>query len=190
MAVPHYAYLLLKMPGPKGVITVKGNFQKSDSCDREFSKISETFGMEAALPDLAVSNDSTLMLEQKKMAADRSSTPPMTQSHIRCTRPIYPRQSISLRVCLSHKKARSSNSTVRTWIYLQGVQLIGKVFPRNLLSTLSNCFQILNLSSKQRSASLARKDRNRSRSQQITRSRFHQRNQEITVGGQPRTFRK
>ena len=28
MAVPHYAYLQLKMPGPKGVITVKGNFQK------------------------------------------------------------------------------------------------------------------------------------------------------------------
>ena len=60
MAVPHYAYLQLKMPGPKGVITVKGNFQKSDLCDREFSKISETFGMEATLADLAISNDRTL----------------------------------------------------------------------------------------------------------------------------------
>ena len=46
MAVLHYAYLKLKMPGPNGVITVSGNFQRSDSCDREFSKISELFGMQ------------------------------------------------------------------------------------------------------------------------------------------------
>ena len=82
MAVPHYAYLQLKMPGPKGVITVKGNFQKSDSCDREFSKISEMFGMEATLADLAVSNDRTLMPEHKKMAVDRAfSATNDTRSH-------------------------------------------------------------------------------------------------------------
>ena len=72
MAVPHYAYLQLKMPGPKGVITVKDNFQKSDLCDCEFSKISETFGMEATLADLAISNDRTLMPEHKKQAVDKS----------------------------------------------------------------------------------------------------------------------
>ena len=44
MAVPHYAYLKLKMPGPKGVITISGSFIRSDRCDREFHKISETFG--------------------------------------------------------------------------------------------------------------------------------------------------
>jgi hypothetical protein len=27
MAVPHYTYLILKMPGPKGIITVKGSFE-------------------------------------------------------------------------------------------------------------------------------------------------------------------
>jgi hypothetical protein len=27
MAVPHYAYLVLKIPGPKGVITVKGDLK-------------------------------------------------------------------------------------------------------------------------------------------------------------------
>jgi len=72
MAVPHYAYLKLKMPGLKGVITVTGNFQRSDSCDREFSKISETFGMEEALADLSISNDRTLMQEHKKLAVDRA----------------------------------------------------------------------------------------------------------------------
>ena len=29
LAVPHYAYLLLKMPGPRGVITVHGSFGRT-----------------------------------------------------------------------------------------------------------------------------------------------------------------
>jgi hypothetical protein len=45
MAVPHYAYLVLKIPGPKGVITVKGSFQVSDTCDKEFNRMAQTFGM-------------------------------------------------------------------------------------------------------------------------------------------------
>ena len=28
-AVPHYAYLKLKMPGPRGIITVNGNMERS-----------------------------------------------------------------------------------------------------------------------------------------------------------------
>ena len=72
MAVPHYAYLKLKMPGPKGVITIAGNLQKSDSCDREFSKISETFGVEEALDGSATSNNRMLMQERKKLAVART----------------------------------------------------------------------------------------------------------------------
>jgi hypothetical protein len=44
MAVPHYTYLVLKMPGPKGIITVKGSFELSDLCDREFHKMAQNFG--------------------------------------------------------------------------------------------------------------------------------------------------
>ena len=44
MAVPHYAYLKLKMPGSTGVITVNGSCTKSDQCDRDFHKVSDTFG--------------------------------------------------------------------------------------------------------------------------------------------------
>jgi hypothetical protein len=47
MAVPHYAYLLWRMPGPKGPITIRGSFTLSDKCDRDFNKISESFGMQA-----------------------------------------------------------------------------------------------------------------------------------------------
>jgi hypothetical protein len=47
MAVPHYIYLVLKIPGPKGIITVKGIFEVSDLCDKEFHKIAQNFGMTA-----------------------------------------------------------------------------------------------------------------------------------------------
>jgi hypothetical protein len=47
MAVPHYTYLVLKMPGPKGIITVKGSFELLDLCDREFHKMAQNFGTTA-----------------------------------------------------------------------------------------------------------------------------------------------
>jgi hypothetical protein len=33
------------MPGPRGIITVKGSFQLSDLCDKEFHKMAQNFGM-------------------------------------------------------------------------------------------------------------------------------------------------
>jgi hypothetical protein len=47
MAVPHYTYLVLKMPGPNGIITVKGSFKLSDLCDKEFHKMAQKFGIMA-----------------------------------------------------------------------------------------------------------------------------------------------
>jgi hypothetical protein len=41
MAVPSYAYLKLKMPGPKGVITVFGNFQSAYQCQRDAVEYAE-----------------------------------------------------------------------------------------------------------------------------------------------------
>jgi hypothetical protein len=48
MEVPYYTYLVLKMPGPKGIITVKGSFELSDLCDKEFHKMAQNFGMMAS----------------------------------------------------------------------------------------------------------------------------------------------
>jgi hypothetical protein len=45
MAVPHYTYLVLKIPGPKGIIIVKGSFEVSDLCDKEFHKMAQNFGV-------------------------------------------------------------------------------------------------------------------------------------------------
>jgi hypothetical protein len=41
MAVPHYAYLKMKLPGPRGVITVTGCYKKSIQCARASSKLAE-----------------------------------------------------------------------------------------------------------------------------------------------------
>jgi hypothetical protein len=45
MAVPHYTYQVLKMPGPNGIITVKESFKLLDICDKEFHKMAQSFGM-------------------------------------------------------------------------------------------------------------------------------------------------
>jgi hypothetical protein len=41
MAVPHYAYLKMKLPGPRGVINITGCYKKSIECTRASSKLVE-----------------------------------------------------------------------------------------------------------------------------------------------------
>jgi hypothetical protein len=36
---------VLKIPGQNGVITIKGSFELSDTCDKEFHKMDQTFGI-------------------------------------------------------------------------------------------------------------------------------------------------
>src|SRR3954467_11535975 len=57
MAIPHNAYLKLKMPGSTGVITVSGSFTKPDQCDRNFHKVSDTFGAEQELKEISMATD-------------------------------------------------------------------------------------------------------------------------------------
>jgi hypothetical protein len=41
MAVPHYAYLKMKLPGPRGMITVTGRFKKFLAYAKESSQLAE-----------------------------------------------------------------------------------------------------------------------------------------------------
>jgi hypothetical protein len=41
MAIPHYAYLKMKLPGPRGVITITGCYKKSMECVKASSKLAE-----------------------------------------------------------------------------------------------------------------------------------------------------
>src|SRR3954471_10086818 len=72
LAVPHYAYLLLKMPGPRGVITVHGSFTRSDHCDRDFNRISQSFGMQEELVRLHEVTDNRAPPVARQNAPDMS----------------------------------------------------------------------------------------------------------------------
>jgi hypothetical protein len=49
MAVPHYAYLKLRMPGNRGPLTISGSFERSKNCDKDFNTLSQTFGIREEL---------------------------------------------------------------------------------------------------------------------------------------------
>jgi hypothetical protein len=78
MAVPHYTYLVLKMPGPRGIITVKGSFEVSDLCDREFHKMAQNFGMIANYAEKA--NNTTT--EGVKLLEGRVAEPEMKKPRV------------------------------------------------------------------------------------------------------------
>jgi hypothetical protein len=42
MVVPHYIYLLLKMPGQSGVLTLRGDLKKSYNCNQEAIQYAST----------------------------------------------------------------------------------------------------------------------------------------------------
>jgi hypothetical protein len=49
MAVPHYAYLKLRMPANRGPLTINGSFAHSENCDKDFNTLSQTFGIHEEL---------------------------------------------------------------------------------------------------------------------------------------------
>jgi hypothetical protein len=72
MALPHYTYLVLKMPGPRGIITVKGSFELSDLCDKEFHKMAQPFGMIAEYGQL---NGKATRRRPRKTRSEETSSP-------------------------------------------------------------------------------------------------------------------
>jgi hypothetical protein len=52
MVIPHYAYLVLKMPGPHGVIPIKGDVKRAFDCDRESYETADRLTASAELQDL------------------------------------------------------------------------------------------------------------------------------------------
>jgi hypothetical protein len=72
MAVPHYAYLVLKIPGPNRVITVEGNFKVSYTCDKEFHKMAQTFGMTAEYARLKGNTDHNVLPDVGRSLPDQA----------------------------------------------------------------------------------------------------------------------
>jgi hypothetical protein len=49
LVIPHYAYLVLKMPGPRGIIAIRGDVKRAFDYDRESCKIADKLTASAEL---------------------------------------------------------------------------------------------------------------------------------------------
>ena len=41
MAVPHYTYMMMKLPGPNGIISLRGDVRRLHNCDQESCTLAE-----------------------------------------------------------------------------------------------------------------------------------------------------
>jgi hypothetical protein len=70
MAAPNYTYLKMKMPGPKGVITVGSTIEHAFDCDVECVEHAETLALDEAL----VANLEKLVNEDLNSATKHASS--------------------------------------------------------------------------------------------------------------------
>ena len=66
------------MPGPRGIIIVKGSFELSDLCDKEFNKMAQNFGMTANYAEKAKSTTT----EGIKLLEGRVAEPEMKKPRV------------------------------------------------------------------------------------------------------------
>jgi hypothetical protein len=60
MAVPHYTYMMMKMPGPRGVISLRSDIKQAVTCDKESCEMAQT-------------HENTLAREEIRLAATTAS---------------------------------------------------------------------------------------------------------------------
>ena len=70
VAVPHYSYLVLKMPTEKGVLTVRGNVYTTYTCEEESFKITQAIDLSIRMAETVsqaaqVSSDQLRLPEQQ-----------------------------------------------------------------------------------------------------------------------------
>ena len=70
MARPCYVYLKLKMPGPKGVITVTGDRKKAEECFQKGSKIADSQVTAVEFEEYKQNADPSDLLRSKKPAIE------------------------------------------------------------------------------------------------------------------------
>ena len=70
MARPCYVYLKLKMPGPKGMITITGNRQRAEECFQKGSKIADEQMAAVEMEEYKKNADPSDLLRAKKPASE------------------------------------------------------------------------------------------------------------------------
>jgi hypothetical protein len=73
MAIPHYPYMILKMPGPQGIITMRTDFQGVVECFQGTIQTTLTAGPPVALPA-----ETNSRLEDENFTIPSNEAPPAT----------------------------------------------------------------------------------------------------------------
>jgi hypothetical protein len=63
MAVPHYTYLVLKMPSPAGVLTLQGDLKISFDCDTEAVELAATNQVSNAMMEIFAASKKLALTE-------------------------------------------------------------------------------------------------------------------------------
>nr|XP_020149338.1 uncharacterized protein LOC109734538 [Aegilops tauschii subsp. strangulata] len=84
MAVPHYAYLQMKLPSPKGLITITGDYHKSLECAQAGAKLAESLVIAEERRQLdrivALANETQAVPASAKEPADEASFQPSKET--------------------------------------------------------------------------------------------------------------
>jgi hypothetical protein len=59
MAVPHYTYMMMKMPGPRGVLSLRSDIKQAVTCDKESCDMAQTREMASAREDIRLAATTT-----------------------------------------------------------------------------------------------------------------------------------
>jgi hypothetical protein len=70
MVIPHYAYLVLKMPGPRGVISIRQDIKRAFDCDRKCCETTDSIrralrveaGLDRVLPNPVMAEAKTFKM--------------------------------------------------------------------------------------------------------------------------------
>ncbi|KAI4966698.1 hypothetical protein ZWY2020_037054 [Hordeum vulgare] len=136
MARPCYVYLKLKMPGPKGVITITGNRQRAEECLQEGSRIADQQMVVLELEEYKKTVDPADLMRSKKPASESAfqSAGETKKVSIHPTESQPPRRT-SPPPWIPNRKPSSPNSSVRTGTSSHGSHLTCRVYLGSWLST-------------------------------------------------------
>jgi hypothetical protein len=135
MAVPHYAYLKLKIPGPKGTITVQGSFKVSNTCNKEFNRMAQTFGMTAKYARLKGKTDHNVLPDVGRSLPDQAFDAMQDSKKIQI-HPTDPNKTTSIAVNLEPvQESALIKFLCESWEISPGVLQTCQGFPGNSSST-------------------------------------------------------
>ncbi|KAK8459507.1 hypothetical protein SEVIR_2G155250v4 [Setaria viridis] len=77
MAIPHYVYLLLKMPGSKGELSLRGDLRRSYDWDMEAVEIAATTQIPSSMQQVSTASKK---LTQQNLKFQRTSREPLKSS--------------------------------------------------------------------------------------------------------------